>query len=230
MRGQIRRSLRKRSKAAHRGAGRGGFAVPKCNFPHLGWFSAGMRPIIERRMREDTRVEDLALIREVAIKLVGGRLFAPEAERRFIAERRVLASLDHPNVVRMIDGGLSEGQRYLVMEWIAGEPITEYCFQNALPIPERLRLFQAVCEAIHYAHQHLIIHRDLKPNNILVTLERQGKVLDFGIARLLEDGAAEDALTPALHPITLSCASPEQVRQDRLTLATDIYSLGLLLC
>src|SRR5260370_2268938 len=316
MRGQIRRSLRKRWKAAHCCASRGGFAVPECNFPHLGWLSAGMRPIIERRMREDTRVEDLALIREafggalelpsgerqsllaelpgavrsevlslltarqsagaflntpedgwlrigerigpyrivekighggmgvvyrarrddgefhreVAIKLVGGRLFAPEAERRFIAERRILASLDHPNVVRMIDGGLSEGQRYLVMEWIAGEPITEYCFQNALPIPERLRLFQAVCEAIHYAHQHLIIHRDLKPNNILVTPERQVKVLDFGIARLLDDGVAEDALTTALHPMTLSCASPEQVRQDRLTLATDIYSLGLLLC
>ena len=210
------------------------------NTPEDGWLRIGERigpyRIVEKighggmgvvyRARRD----DGEFHREVAIKLVGGRLFAPEAERRFIAERRILASLDHPNVVRMIDGGLSEGQRYLVMEWIAGEPITEYCFQNALPIPERLRLFQAVCEAIHYAHQHLIIHRDLKPNNILVTLERQVKVLDFGIARLLEDGAAEDALTTALHPMTLSCASPEQVRQDRLTLATDIYSLGLLLC
>jgi len=167
--------------------------------------------------------------REAAIKLVGGRLFAPEAERRFISERRILALLDHPNIVRMIDGGVWEGQRYLVMELVSGEPISEYCASVNLSTMERLRLFQDVCSAIHYAHQRLVIHRDLKPLNILVTAERQAKVLDFGIARLLDEGGPEDASTTLLNPFTLSCASPEQVRGEPLTLSTDIYSLGLIL-
>jgi eukaryotic-like serine/threonine-protein kinase len=175
------------------------------------------------------RRDDGEFKREVAIKLVAGRLFAPEAERRFIAERRILALLDHPDIVRMIDGGVWQGHRYLVMELVCGQPVTQYCAARALSIPQCLRLFQAICSAIHYAHQHLIIHRDLKPGNILVTGEGQVKVLDFGIARLLDNGAAEDLGTTAFHPMTLSCASPEQVREDRLTLATDIYSLGLLL-
>jgi non-specific serine/threonine protein kinase/serine/threonine-protein kinase len=175
------------------------------------------------------RRDDGEFQREVAIKLVGGRLFAPEAERRFISERRILALLDHPNIVRMIDGGMAHGQRYLVMELVAGEPMTEYCSQHAVPIAARLRLFQSVCSAIQYAHQNLIIHRDLKPSNILVTPEAQAKVLDFGIAKLLEQSEEPDVATTVLHPMTLSCASPEQVREERLTLATDIYSLGLLL-
>src|ERR1041385_4000873 len=180
--------------------------------------------LVYRAYRDDGEFQ-----REVAIKLVGGRLFAPEAERRFISERRILALLDHPNIVRMIDGGMAYGQRYLVMELVAGEAVTDYCANHAVPIAARLRLFQSVCSAIQYAHQHLIIHRDLKPSNILVTPEGQVKVLDFGIAKLLEQTEDPDVATTVLHPMTLSCASPEQVREERLTLATDIYSLGLLL-
>ena len=130
------------------------------------------------------RRDDGEFHREVAIKLVGGRLFAPEVERRFIEERRILALLDHPHIVRMIDGGVWEGQRYLVMELVSGEPVTEYCASRSLPLREKLRLFQSICSAIHYAHQRLIIHRDLKPRNILVTGGGQAKVLDFGIARI----------------------------------------------
>ena len=166
---------------------------------------------------------------EVAIKVVGGRLFAPEAERRFITERRILASLDHPSIARMIDGGVYEGRRYLVMEFVAGEPVTRYCDSRGLSLDERLKLFQAICSAVHYAHQHLIIHRDLKPENILVTAEGRVKVLDFGIARLIDASDAEQpATTTFLHPMSLSCASPEQLLGERLTLATDIYSLGIL--
>lgn len=180
--------------------------------------------IVYRARRDDGQFQ-----REVAIKLVAGRLFGPEAERRFITERRILALLDHPHIVRMIDGGVWQSHRYLVMELVEGESIIAYAAQHDLKLGDRLKLFQQTCDAIHYAHQRLIIHRDLKPGNILVTAAGQVKVLDFGIARLLEDGASQDAVTTALHPMTLSCASPEQVRGDRLTLATDIYSLGLLL-
>ncbi len=180
--------------------------------------------VVHRARRADGEFQ-----REVAIKLVGGRLFAAEAERRFIEERQILALLDHPNVVRMIDGGVWAGQRYLVMELVSGRPVTEYCLEGGISIRDRLRLFQAICSAIQYAHQNLILHRDLKPQNILVTSDGQVKVLDFGIARLADDAAAGDAVTTMLHPMTLSCASPEQVRGDRLTLASDIYALGLLL-
>lgn len=175
------------------------------------------------------RRDDGEFLREAAIKLVGSRLLAPEAERRFISEQRILALLDHPNIVRMIDGGVWQGQRYLVMELVAGEPLTAHCARQQLPVVDRLHIFQSVCAAIHYAHQRLIIHRDLKPGNILITAESQVKVLDFGIARLLDDSAADDPTTTLLNPFTLSCASPEQVRGEPLTLATDIYSLGLLL-
>lgn len=180
--------------------------------------------VVYRARRDDGEFQ-----REVAIKLVSGHLFPPEAQRRFIAERQILARLDHSNIVQMIDGGVAHGQRYLVMELISGEPVTEHCSKRSLPIPQRLRLFQSICSAIQYAHQRLIIHRDLKPHNILVTREGQVKILDFGIARLLASDATGDPGTTALHPMTLSCASPEQVREGPLTLASDIYSLGLLL-
>jgi non-specific serine/threonine protein kinase/serine/threonine-protein kinase len=175
------------------------------------------------------RRDDGEFQREVAIKLVGGRIFAPEGERRFIAERRILALLDHPNIVRMLDGGVWRGQRYLVMELVSGEPVTTYCHGRDLPIAERLRLFQAICGAVRYAHHRLIIHRDLKPGNILITAGGDVKLLDFGIARLLDGSAAEDPATTLLNAFTLSCASPEQVRGEVLTLASDIYSLGVLL-
>src|SRR6185436_6131601 len=143
-----------------------------------------------RAVRDDGEFQ-----KEVAIKVVAGRLMAYEAERRFIAERRILACLDHPNIVRMIDGGIDQGCRYLVMELVSGLPILEFCVRNRLSVSERLRLLQSVCSAIHYAHKNLILHRDLKPSNILVDAEGQVKVLDFGIARLLDTESADGAET-----------------------------------
>ena len=173
---------------------------------------------------------DGELPRDAAIKFAGGRLYPPEAERRFLAEGRILALVDHPNVVRVLDAGVWQGRRYLVMEFVDGTPLTEYCRRNDLPLAARLKLFQTLCESIQCAHQHLVIHRDLKPGNILVSAEGALKVLDFGIARLLEpDWEQDDATRTALNPLSLSCASPEQVRRERLATTTDIYSLGLVL-
>ncbi|MEP7365046.1 MAG: serine/threonine-protein kinase [Acidobacteriota bacterium] len=164
--------------------------------------------------------------RLVAIKVIGGRMFAPEAERRFIDERRLLARLDHPNIVRMLDGGVSSGLRYLVMELVVGRPITEYA--KSLGVAERLQLFQQVCSAIHYLHQRLVLHRDLKPDNILVPADGRPRVLDFGIARMLDDGNAESSgATMAI--LSPGYASPEQLKGGQLTPASDLYSLGLLL-
>jgi eukaryotic-like serine/threonine-protein kinase len=165
--------------------------------------------------------------RTVAIKLVGGSVFAPEAERRFIAERRILGLLDHPHIVRMIDGGIWRGQRYLVMEFVSGEPIDEFCRERGLSLGQRLSLFLQLCSAIAYAHARLVVHRDLKPANILVTQDSQVKVLDFGIARL---PTPEDAgSVTAIPPLTLAWASPEQVLGGVITTAADVYGLGVLL-
>lgn len=184
---------------------------------------AGGMGVVYRARRSDGEFD-----RDVAIKFVGGRLVAHEAERRFIAERRILAMLDHPNVVTMLGGGIWQGQRYLVMEFVDGAPAPQYCQRQNLSVAQRLRLFQDICAAIQYAHQNLIIHRDIKPSNILVTEAGQAKVLDFGVARLLDDeGVTAD--TTLLRPITLAYASPEQLRGERVSLASDIYSLGLLL-
>ena len=179
---------------------------------------------VYRASRDDGQFE-----REVAIKFVEGQMFAPEAERRFITERHILARLNHPAIVRMFDGDVWQGRRYLVMELVTGKPITEYCKEHHFGVTQRLALFQQVSAAIQYAHQNLIIHRDLKAADILVTVEGQVKVLDFGIARLLDDEFSQAPNVTGLHPMTLSCASPEQVRGEPLTVATDIYSLGLLL-
>ncbi len=150
--------------------------------------------VVYRAQRDDGE-----FAREVAIKFVGGPLFGFEAERRFIAERQILALMDHPNIVHMIDGGIWQGHRYLVMELVDGRPLIEYSVEHRLPLAARLRLLQSVCSAIHYAHQRLIIHRDLKPGNILVTSDGQVKVLDFGIARMLDDeGAVNGSATTAL--------------------------------
>ena len=175
--------------------------------------------VVYRAVRDDGE-----FTRQVAIKVVGGRVFAPEAERRFIAERNFLASLDHPNIVRMIDGGVCNRQRYLVMEYVDGEPVTAYCQSRNLCRSDRLRILRTLCEAVHYAHQRLILHRDLKPENIVITAEGQLKILDFGIATMLAEGEEDSALTP----LTPSCASPEQLRGERLTVASDVCALGLL--
>ena len=170
--------------------------------------------------------------KSVALKVAVGQLFAPELERRFIQERQILAQLDHPHIVRLLDGGVTHGQRYFVMELAEGTPLTTYCREKGLDLPARLTLFRDVCTAIQYAHQRLILHRDLKPGNIIVNAEGVVKVLDFGIAQLVrpedEAGMANATMT-GTHPYSLSCASPEQLRGERLSLASDIYSLGVLL-
>jgi tetratricopeptide (TPR) repeat protein len=167
---------------------------------------------------------------DVAIKIATGRTFGPDVEHRFVRERQILATLEHPHIVRFLDGGVAGGYRYFVMELARGAAITEYAQRHALPLAQRLRLFAAVCDAIHYAHQRLVLHRDLKPANIVVTDSGVVKVLDFGIARILrgEDHEAAGASTVA-HPLSYGCASPEQLRGQPLSLASDIYALGVLL-
>ena len=166
--------------------------------------------------------------RQVAIKLVRVGLDTPFLRERFRHERQILASLEHPNIAHLYDGGTTEdGIPYLVMELIEGTPIDVYCDQNDLDVTGRLQLFLQVCAAVQYAHQHLVIHRDIKPGNILVTAEGIPKLLDFGIAKILDPSAGAE--TTLIHPMTPEYASPEQVRGEAITTATDVYSLGVVL-
>ncbi|MGB2901387.1 MAG: serine/threonine-protein kinase [Candidatus Acidiferrum sp.] len=174
---------------------------------------------------------DEAFQKKVAIKLIKRGQDSEDVIQRFRSERQILASLDHPNITRLLDGGTTEdGLPYFVMEYIQGQPIDTYCDSHKLGITERLRLFQDVCAAVHYAHQHLVIHRDLKSGNILVTAEGVPRLLDFGIAKLLgsEPSVADPTVTIARRMTPLS-ASPEQVRGRNITTACDVYSLGVLL-
>jgi serine/threonine-protein kinase len=171
--------------------------------------------------------------REVAIKLLRNSPDAEELHRRFIAERQILASLSHPNIAQLLDGGTTEGELpYLVMEYVDGLPITTYCDRHALDIRSRLKLFVEVCRAVNSAHQNLVIHRDIKPGNILVTATEQVKLLDFGIAKLLNSamgGLALPHTRTAFRVMTPDYASPEQVRGEPLTTASDVYALGIVL-
>lgn len=167
----------------------------------------------------------------VALKIIRRGMDTPSNVARFKREQQILAGLNHPNIARLYDGGVTQdGLPYLIMEYIDGKPITEYCDDNRLTIDERIKLFKQVCRTVQYAHSNLIIHRDLKPDNILVTSEGQIKILDFGIAKLMESEIGSIALpTHKGSPIlTLSYAAPEQVTGDSLTTATDIYALGVL--
>lgn len=165
---------------------------------------------------------------EVAIKLVRGGYDTASVLERFRHERQILASLDHPNIARLLDGGTAEdGIPYLVMELIQGIPIDQYCDAQQLNVSERLWLFLQVCSAVQYAHQRLVIHRDIKPGNILVTRQGVPKLLDFGIAKIL-DPAIDSAATAAA-PMTPEYASPEQILGEPITTATDVYSLGVVL-
>ncbi len=170
--------------------------------------------------------------KKVAIKLVRIGLDAQLMVRRFRSERQILALLEHPHVARLLDGGVSaDGQPYIVMEYIEGARITDYCKSNNLNISQRLLLFRQICSAVHYAHQHLVVHRDIKPSNILVSKDGAPKLLDFGIAKILDSSAAgsEGSTLTNLNPMTPEYASPEQIQGKVLTTATDIYSLGVLL-
>jgi eukaryotic-like serine/threonine-protein kinase len=166
----------------------------------------------------------------VAIKLLRRGLDTDDVVRRFVSERQILSSLSHPNIARLLDGGATEdGLPYLVMEHVEGVPLTAWCDERRLPVPDRLRLFCDVARAVHHAHQHLVVHRDLKPSNILVDAEGRVKLLDFGIARLLEPEDAHGTRT-ILPPLTPEYASPEQIRGETTTTGSDIYQLGILLC
>lgn len=171
--------------------------------------------------------------KQVAIKVVRPGMDTAFVLRRFLSERQILASLDHPNIARLLDGGTTEDNRpYFVMERIEGSPITEYADEQRLSTIERLKLFREVCAAVHYAHQNLVIHRDIKPSNILITADGTPKLLDFGIAKLLNpDLAAQtiEATAMAVRLMTPEYASPEQVRGEQITTASDVYSLGVLL-
>jgi len=166
----------------------------------------------------------------VALKVLSG-VAAPEAFRRMRAERRILASLNHPGIARLIDGGeTAQGRPYLVMEHVDGDPLDVYCRDRDLGLRERIGLLVEISEAVEYAHSRLVVHRDLKPANVLVDANGRPRLLDFGIAKLLEDDARFGGRTrTGIRPMTTRYASPEQVRGDPITTATDVYSLGVML-
>ncbi len=171
--------------------------------------------------------------KQVAIKIVPQSLWSEESFRRFHNERQILARLEHPCIARLLDGGATEeGLPYLVMEYVKGLPLDHFCDERRLNISARLRLFCEVCAAVDYAHRHHIIHRDLKPANILVTAEGAPKLLDFGIAKIISannDAPGSGLTRTGFLPMTPEYASPEQVRGEEITPASDIYALGVLL-
>ncbi|MGD8376111.1 MAG: serine/threonine-protein kinase [Acidobacteriota bacterium] len=167
----------------------------------------------------------------VALKVMGGVIASPGAVDRFLAERRILAQLSHPNIARLLDGGTTpQGSPWFAMEHVDGERIEAWCDGRRLAVRDRLEIFLTVCDAVRYAHGRLIVHRDLKPSNILVTADGSPKLLDFGLAKLLEPEAPGQVMTRHGElPMTPEYASPEQVRGEPVTTATDVYQLGLLL-
>ena len=163
----------------------------------------------------------------VALKLIKRGMDSEEIHRRFLAERQILARLNHAHIARFYDGGMTaEGQPWFAMEYVDGQPLTRHCEERRLSVAERLRLFRDVCDAVRYAHQNLVVHRDLKPSNILVTSSGEVKLLDFGIAKLLESEGAEQLTRTDLRALTPEYAAPEQVRGEPVTTATDVYALG----
>jgi eukaryotic-like serine/threonine-protein kinase len=189
---------------------------------------AGGMGEVYRAFRDDDQYR-----KEVALKFVRAGQFGSSVFARFKNERQILAGLDHPNLAKLLDGGATgEGVPYLVMELIEGQPILEYCASRDLPIRQRLQLFLQVCSGVHYAHQHLVIHRDIKPQNILVTTDGIPKLLDFGIAKIVAPGSEDSNLDRTLtgfRPLTPRYASPEQIKGESMTTATDVYSLGVVL-
>jgi non-specific serine/threonine protein kinase/serine/threonine-protein kinase len=184
--------------------------------------------VVFRAVRDDEHFS-----KEVAIKLIEPGMRSEGILKRFRAERQILAMLDHPHIARLIDGGSApDGSPYLVMEYVTGKPLLRYCDERNLGIDERLALFLAVCDAVQFAHQRLVVHRDLKSDNILVMDDGSPRLLDFGIAKLaLPEGEGRPAtVTAPMHRmLTPDYASPEQVRGEPVTVAGDVYSLGVVL-
>lgn len=171
--------------------------------------------------------------KQVAIKLIHSGLSTDFFLSRFKNERQILAGLEHPNIARLLDGGVTKnGMPYVVLEFVAGVPIDEYCARHDLSITDRLRLFRTVCSAVQYAHRNLVVHRDLKPGNILVTEDGTPKLLDFGIAKILnpqQEQTGVDRTLTMIRIMTPDFASPEQVRGDPISTSSDVYSLGVIL-
>jgi eukaryotic-like serine/threonine-protein kinase len=192
----------------------------------LGEIGHGGMGTVYRAVREDDQYR-----KQVAIKLVRGGHDTASVLRRFKSERQILANLEHPNIARLIDGGRTEeGWPYFSMEYVEGQSIDRHC--AALGVRETIEVFRTVCAAVQYAHQRLVIHRDLKPSNILVSTDGVPKLLDFGVAKLLDADVAgsADATASTVGPLmTPEYASPEQVRGEAVTTASDVYSLGVLL-
>lgn len=180
---------------------------------------------VYRAIREDDQFR-----KEVAIKVIPRLLAGPDAIARFRAERQILANLEHPNIARLLDGGASQGTPYLVMEFIeGGVPITDYVTAKALSLEERLALIRSVCAAVQYAHSNFVVHRDLKPANILVSADGVVKLLDFGIAKMMDTRHDTPNPQTSAQMITPDFASPEQIRGEPVTTSTDVYSLGIVM-
>lgn len=167
---------------------------------------------------------------QVAIKLLKQGFVSKVALSRFVSERQILARLHHRYIAQLIDGGTTdEGMPYLIMEYVEGLPLLEYCQKKNLGLKERLQIFQNICSAVQYAHQHLVIHRDLKPSNIMVTEDGSPKLLDFGISKLVSADGDEGQTQTEFRALTPAYASPEQIRGEPISTASDVYSLGVIL-
>ena len=192
-----------------------------------GVLGEGGSSTVYRAVRADRQYEQ-----EVAVKVLRGSFHGPYGTHRFRQERQILADLDHPGIARLLDGGAVEDSPFLVMELVDGQPITDHCVARNLPIKQRLELFLEILDAVQYAHRRLIVHRDLKPGNILVRSDGLPKLLDFGISKLLDPQAHLPGGEPTRSDLLLmtpSYASPEQLRGQTVTTASDVYSLGVVL-
>jgi serine/threonine protein kinase len=168
--------------------------------------------------------------REVAVKMLKREFNTEKIRRRFSVEKEIQAKLSHPNIAALLDAGTTgDGIPYLVMEYVEGVPVDEFCRENALALNERLKLFNKVCDAVAFAHRNLIVHRDLKPSNILITKNGEPKLLDFGISKLLDAESDGEHTLTNLGAMTPQYASPEQIKGESVTTATDVYSLGVIL-